>query len=386
MRDSSQRQDFDVLVLAPTYPPAFRAGGPARTLEALVELAPSNFHSWVIAPNRDLGSNDDLDVPVNVWNTVANISTNYIREHKLIQAFRQIQSTKTLKPNLVYVNSFSHPVFALIPYFLFALGNWPKAKLVVAPRGEMDPNALQVKGKIKSLIIWFFKATGFSKKMIWQASNEREAIHIKKVWGAQTSIIIREDETSLPYSADVPQQHQGNLRFGFVSRIVPNKGVLEAIQAVLTLNQPVQLDIYGPEEDVTYVEMCRLTASGANSNCTIRFNGPIDHSQVRKTLATFDAFVFPTYFENFSHAIAESLSVSTPVISPDTTPWTEVLSRGGGRVIGTSTGTTLPEILKEISEMSPQELLEFRTKSGFAYNNWRQKNAEKHIFELALNS
>lgn len=386
MSDSSQRQDFDVLVLAPTYPPAFRAGGPARTLEALVEVAPSNFHSWVIAPNRDLGSTEDLNVPVNSWNSVGNVSTKYIREHRLLQAFKQISSTKNLRPQLVYVNSFSHPVFALIPYLLFAVGTWPEAKLVVAPRGEMDPNALRVKGAAKKLIIWLLKATGFAKKMIWQASNEREAVHIKNVWGPQTSIIIREDETSLPFTADAPTEHDGTLRFGFVSRIVPNKGVLEAIQAVLTLEEPVQLEIYGPEEDASYAEKCRALALTAKPNCRIIFNGPIDHSQVRKTLASFDAFVFPTYFENFSHAIAESLSVSTPVISPDTTPWTQVLSYGGGRVIGESTGTTLPEILEAISQMSPQELKEFRSASGSAYNSWRQKTAEKHIFELALNS
>ena len=80
MSDSSQRQDFDVLVLAPTYPPAFRAGGPARTLEALVEVAPAKFHSWVIAPNRDLGSTEDLDVPINSWNSLGNVSTKYIRD------------------------------------------------------------------------------------------------------------------------------------------------------------------------------------------------------------------------------------------------------------------------------------------------------------------
>jgi glycosyltransferase involved in cell wall biosynthesis len=386
MSDSSQRQDFDVLVLAPTYPPAFRAGGPARTLEALVEVAPAKFNSWVIAPNRDLGSKVDLDVQVNSWNSIGNISTKYIREHKLFQAFRQISSTKNLRPQLVYVNSFSHPVFALMPYVLFASGTWPNALLVVAPRGEMDPNALNVKGAAKKIIIWLLKTTGFAKKMIWQASNEREAVHIKNVWGPHTSIIIREDETSLPFSADSPKAHDATLRFGFVSRIVPNKGVLEAIQAVLTLEVPVQLDIYGPEEDATYVEKCRALASTATSKCIISFNGPINHSQVRTTLASFDAFVFPTYFENFSHAIAESLSVSTPVISPDTTPWTNVLAHGGGRVIGSKPGATLPDILKEISEMNPQELLAFRTSSGSAYNSWRQKTAEKHIFELALNS
>lgn len=386
MSDSSQRQDFDVLVLAPTYPPAFRAGGPARTLEALVEVAPANFHSWVIAPNRDLGSTEALHVPFNSWNSAENVSTKYITEHKLFQAFRQIRSTKKLQPNLVYVNSFSHPVFALMPYFLFAVGNWPKAKLVVAPRGEMDPNALRVKGTVKKLIIWFLMTTGFAKKMIWQASNERESAHIKNVWGPNTEIIIREDETSLPYSAEIPLPHEGVLQFGFVSRIVPNKGLLEAIQAVLTLKKPVLLDIYGPEEDASYVEKCRALASTANLNCIIKFNGPIDHSQVRTTLASFDAFVFPTYFENFSHAIAESLSVSTPVISPNTTPWTDVLSKGGGRVIESSPGVTLPEILQELSEMSSQELFAFRTASGLAFNSWRQKSAEKHIFELALNS
>lgn len=385
MSETSQSQTFNVLVFAPTYPPAFRAGGPARTLEALVKAAPQNFLTWVIAPNRDLGSTEDLDVPVNSWSSENNLEIKYIREYRLIEAFRQIHATKTLAPDLVYINSFSHPIFALIPYFLFQLRNWPKAVLVVAPRGEMDPNALKVKGFAKSVIIKLLKITGFSKKITWQASNEREAIHIRDVWGPEANIIIREDETSLPYEADAPTKHKDPLRFGFVSRIVPNKGVLEAIEAVNELTTPVVLDIYGPEEDESYVSRCKQIAEKAPLNCTINFNGPIDHSKVRATLASFDAFVFPTYFENFSHAIAESLSVSTPVISPDTTPWTVVLSSGGGRVIDEETSNSLPQILKSISEMSAEELSHFRSAAGNAYNQWRQKTVEKHIFELAVN-
>lgn len=385
MSESSQSQTFNVLVLAPTYPPAFRAGGPARTLEALVKAAPENFQSWVIAPNRDLGSSEDLDVPVNSWSSVSNVAIKYIREYRLVEAFRQIQSTKFLSPDLIYVNSFSHPVFALIPYFLFQVRNWHKAVLVVAPRGEMDPNALEVKGFAKSTLIKLLKISGFAKKMTWQASNEREAIHIKDVWGPDAKIIIREDETSLPFEADGPTKHKEPLRFGFVSRIVPNKGVLEAIEAVNELTTPVVLDIYGPEEDEAYVSRCKQIADKAPQNCTINFNGPIDHSKVRETLASFDAFVFPTYFENFSHAIAESLSVSTPVISPDTTPWTKVLASGGGRVIDESASNSLPQILKSISEMSTEELSHFRSAAGNAYNQWRQKTPEKHIFELAVN-
>lgn len=386
MSKSSQHQKLNVLVLAPTYPPAFRAGGPARTLEALVEVAPRRFNSWVIAPNRDLGSKADLDVPVNSWNSAGHVSTKYIRERKLFDAISEIRNTKSIQPNLVYVNSFSHPTFALVPYLLFALGTWPMARLVVAPRGEMDPNALRARGALKSCLIWILKKTGFAKKIVWQASNEREAAHIEKIWGQRAEIIIREDETSLPQSARNPLPHDGPLRLGFVSRIVPNKGVLEAISAVLTLKTPVRFDIYGPEEDTLYARKCRDLAMIAPSNCTIEFNGPIEHNQVRKTLASVDAFVFPTYFENFSHAIAESLSVSTPVISPDTTPWTTLLANGGGRIIGDNPGTTLSDILLEISSYSPEELLAFRKSSGQAYNAWRQKTAEKHIFELALNS
>lgn len=375
----------NVLVLAPTYPPAFKAGGPARTLEALVSAAPSDMNIWVIAPNSDLGEKKKLPVESNRWlEKASNVRVQYVNSRNLVRYGAALTKTRRLKPSIVYINSFSNPHFSLLPYFLSSIGVWPSAKLVVAPRGEMDPKALALKARAKNLIVNMLRLSRISGRFIWQASNEREAKQIIKVWGERSKIIIKEDETSLPELAVTPNLGGSVLKLGYISRIVPNKGLLEAIEATLRISESVQLDIYGPAEDSGYFEKCKKIAENANATCEINFLGSIPHSEVLGKLFGFDAFVFPTEFENFSHSIAEALSMSCPVISPDTTPWTDVLRNGGGFIIESPIVENLSQIIENLARMSPRQRLNLRNNAGNAYNSWRSGNKNKHIFEEIL--
>lgn len=374
---------IDVLVFAPSYPPAFRAGGPARTLEALVKQAPENFLSWVIAPNRDLGVKDALDVPTWRWVQQARAKVKYIEKSRLLGTILTFIETRTLKPRIVYLNSFSDPVFSLLPLVFFGFGVWKQSVLVLAPRGEMDAQALESRRQLKRFIISALKLTGMHHKIVWHASNEREATQIRKIWGSEIDLVIREDEVSLPSVAEPPILNSGRIQFGYVGRIVPNKGLLEAVEAVTQLTQKVEFTIIGPAEDDAYYNRCERLARAAPQNCKIVFAGALSPESVRRSFANFDAFIFPTQFENFGHVIAESLSMSCPVFAPDTTPWTDELRDGGGFVLN-SGNQSLSELLDEFASLSPEHRFELRVKAGQTFNQWRTRRDALHVFEQAL--
>lgn len=59
----------------------------------------------------------------------------------------------------------------------------------------------------------------------------------------------------------------------------------------------------------------------------------LELDSVCDAFAQYDAFLFPTLGENLGHVIAESLSAGCPVVCSRSTPWTRVLSRGGGAAL-----------------------------------------------------
>ncbi|HEY0003146.1 MAG TPA: glycosyltransferase, partial [Actinoplanes sp.] len=116
----------------------------------------------------------------------------------------------------------------------------------------------------------------------------------------------------------------------------------------------------------------------------VRYRGELAQGQVRPTFARYDAFVFPTRGENFGHVIAESLSVSCPVICSAETPWNEVLTSGGGAVVRSDRPKELGAELQRIAAMSPAQRLRARESAGAAYRTWRAGVASSNILDQVL--
>jgi glycosyltransferase involved in cell wall biosynthesis len=64
--------------------------------------------------------------------------------------------------------------------------------------------------------------------------------------------------------------------------------------------------------------------------CRINFCGPIENSFVREKLMKYHLLFLPSKSENFGHVIAESLSVGTPVLISNNTPWRSLESKNIG--------------------------------------------------------
>ena len=60
----------------------------------------------------------------------------------------------------------------------------------------------------------------------------------------------------------------------------------------------------------------------------VDYKGEVLPPDVPSVFASADLFVFPTKGENFGHVILEALSVGTPVLTSDQTPWRGDLGRG----------------------------------------------------------
>jgi glycosyltransferase involved in cell wall biosynthesis len=200
--------------------------------------------------------------------------------------------------------------------------------------------------------------------------------------GDRSTVLIRENETSLPARATPALGNQRDtLHMVFLSRVSPKKGLDVLLAALRNVSQPVTLDIYGPEEDVAYSARCHQIAESLPDHVLCRFKGPVPVAQVRETFAQYDLFVLPTAGENFGHVIAESLSVSCPVMCADTTPWSRLLAAGGGVVVPERSPLEWGRAIEAYALRGRSGWLEMRQSSTGAYDSWRAASKGPHIFE-----
>jgi glycosyltransferase involved in cell wall biosynthesis len=125
----------------------------------------------------------------------------------------------------------------------------------------------------------------------------------------------------------------------------------------------VLFNIYGPLEDRSYWERCRLIIEGMPSNIHVYYRGEVRHEEVYAVLKAHDLFYLPTTGENFGHAIYESLSAGCPILISDRTPWRDV--KGGGWSVPLEQPETFAAILQKCVDMNMEEW-EVLSRNAFA--------------------
>lgn len=136
--------------------------------------------------------------------------------------------------------------------------------------------------------------------------------------------ILREEEVVNEYSAPY--------RFCVFSRIMKEKGVSDAINAIKTINdkygkQIATLDIYGPIEP-EYKKELYLLLDSTNDSC--KYCGVIDSNKSVEALKCYFALLFPTHWkhEGIPGTIIDAFSAGVPVIARQWQYCTEMISMG----------------------------------------------------------
>lgn len=118
---------------------------------------------------------------------------------------------------------------------------------------------------------------------------------------------------------DLPNVVGEPYKFCTFSRVMEEKGIADAINAIVAINQKVGrkiavLDVYGPvvpEYKDTFEELI----SGSNGSCN--YGGVIEPEKSADTLKNYYMLLFPTFWrgEGMPGTIIDTLSVGLPVIA-----------------------------------------------------------------------
>jgi glycosyltransferase involved in cell wall biosynthesis len=138
------------------------------------------------------------------------------------------------------------------------------------------------------------------------------------------------------------------------------------------IEKNIIFDIYGPIEDLFVWKECLRLITLLPSNINCNYMGIAPKKDVKNIFYKYDLFFLPTLAENFGHAIAESLSVGTPVLISDSTPWRNLEIDGLGwdiplvdinafiNVINELSNKNVDE--RELTRKNIREVIDFRLK------------------------
>lgn len=293
----------------------------------------NDFEFWIVTRDRDLNSTAPYpSISIDEWNMVDQAKVFYASPitFSFIGILRLLRSTQY---DVLYLNSFFSSTTTMQPLLIRYLGLSRPTPVVLAPRGEFSVGALALKSTKKSFYLASIKWVKLYKGLFWQASSKYEVEDIYRTipfLKESKSIINAPDLLPIALkpaggcSADYKNKKvrmPGPLRVVFLSRISPMKNLDYLLRALNKVNNPVDLSIYGPDEDAPYWALCQDLIKDLPAHVSVTYHGEVIYENVAHTFSEQDLFVFPTRGENFGHVIYEALSVGTSVIVSDQTPW-----------------------------------------------------------------
>jgi glycosyltransferase involved in cell wall biosynthesis len=317
---------ISVLALTSYYLPSYKAGGPIKTVKNMIEqLGGCRFS--VVTRDRDLGDERPFSsLKINSWEALEKASVIYLSPENLsLQKMASLINASEFE--VLYLNSFFDSAFSIKPLLARRLGLIRQCPVVLAPRGEFSTGALALKPLKKKLFIEISKLLGLHRGVVWQASSELEEQDIVSALGVRLSSICLAKDLPPRSSIGIPGKNisaTDTCRLIFLSRISPMKNLDFALQVLAKVRASLVFNIYGPIEDEGYWKSCLSLIEKLPANISVNYCGSVTPDQVADVFSGHDLFLFPTRGENYGHVIAESLSVGTPVLLSDQTPWQDL--------------------------------------------------------------
>ena len=343
-----------ILICSDWFTPAFKAGGPIRSVVNFIKRFKDEYEIFVLTTDRDLGDTESFGhIETNKWIRQDGFEAMYLSPDKLQYQFVK-SIIKSLNPDKIYLNSmFSRfTIFSLISSLY-------TNKIVLAPRGMLKSSALSVKPIRKYLYLSILRLFNADQYIAFQSTSIEETKSIKQIFPTASTII---EASNLPVAVNkalLPHDKmKGELKMLFVGRSHPIKNLLFLLSCLENIKGNCTLKIITTKEDEHYWQQCLSTIKILTHVSTIvLFNVP--HHEVKEHLEWADLFVLPTQGENFGHAIFEALAVGCPVLISDQTPWINLEEEIAGFAIPLSSPNSYLLVIQKFTDMNHDEWIQY---------------------------
>ena len=312
---SSDRRPL-VLVAIDWYLPAYRAGGPVRSVANLVNALGDDVDFRIVTGDRDLGASEPLPVEMNTWESFGKAQVLHLPPAQQTAAHWTALLTE-LQPDRLYLNSLYSGPFSRLPWRVARkLG----VATTLAPRGMLGEGALSIKPLRKRTWLTVQRWTGRYADLTWHASTDAEREEIQR-WFPEARIQVA---LNLPTPfAGLPPALRPPIRLLSVGRIHPIKNYsfgVELAKMLRAWGHDVEYHIVGPLEDGGEAQHLEAQADGIS----LKLIGPVPPTALQPHVEAAHLVMVPSFNENFGHAVAEAVAAARPVLVSDRTAWTHM--------------------------------------------------------------
>lgn len=321
-----------IVVILDYYLPAFKAGGPLRSIANLIDALGGEFDFHVLTRDRDQGDAVPFaGVEAGRWIDREGYRVLHLPPPELgLRSLRRRVSE--LDCDLIYLNSFFSRLTRNV-LLLRRLGLLPRVPVILAPRGELAPQALGLKRRKKAPYLRLARAVGLYRGITWHASSAEERAEIERFGSGPVEVAANLPAPGMSRPATPPARPPkaaGSARIVFLSRVARKKNLDYALRLLARARGEIVFDVYGTPEDPQYLAECQALIERLPPNVHGSYRGAVPHERVYETLAGYHLFLFPTLNENFGHVVLEALHAGLPVIVSDATYWVDLERRGVG--------------------------------------------------------
>lgn len=331
-----------ILHVIPNYVPAWRYGGPIRSVSDLCQ-AQAQYAQQVTVYTTNLDGNATLAVPSNQKVLLAGVEVYYFQARWPSFAF-----------SLSLASALKQSVQEFDIVHIHSIFNWPitpaalscrkhGVPYIVSPRGMLGPVPL-AKG------VWKKKA--YSRLVERRNLNGAAAIHFTSeeeraeadAFGLKPPSFVIPNGINLKEFAHLPPpgdfrknypEVAGKKLLLFLGRISWKKGLdllVRAYGALARARDDLHLIIAGPDDE-GYRKKVEIWLAEERVQGQATFTGMLTGDKKLAAFVDADVFCLPSYQENFGMAVVEAMACGLPVVISDRVNiWRDIKEAGAGVV------------------------------------------------------
>jgi len=344
-----------LLIFCDWYAPAFKAGGPIRSIVNFVDRFKDQYDIHIFTSDRDINEKKPFkNIAVDLWLEIDGYHIWYYSPGTMF--YKKVKSViAEINPDKIYLNSmFSNMIKPI-------MAAYASGKIIIAPRGMLRSSALAVKPIRKFLYLWFLRMLGIGRYLSFHSTGEDETKDIKRFFPVVKKVVLA---PNLPVSVNnqlLPiEKKAGQLRIIFVGRLHPIKKLDFLLEALAKTKGDIKLDIVATREDKEYWSHCKKMIGRLQFRFDITTYIDLPHHKIKPLLEKSHLFALPTEGENFGHAIFEALAVGCPVLISDQTPWRNLQAKKVGMDLPLSDLSGFTMAIQSFFAMGDAEWQEYR--------------------------
>ncbi len=367
-----------ILILYDYFDPAYKAGGPIRSLVNLVKLMERQLDIYILTSNQD-HDGEELQVEPDQWIGYG-ISSQVMYLSKEGRGFTSIKKIlSNLKPEVVYLNGIFSLSFVVYP--LWILRKWGNTKIIIAPRGMLQSESLAIKPIKKKVYLKLLKSIFLHANIYWQMTTKQEQIELLSVIKNPKRIHVI---GNVPYFRQhiliKSRERKKRSVLGTVALISPMKNILLILKALANITYELEYQLYGPVKDQLYWSDCQKLIDRLPQNIQISYKGEVNPAMVGEVISGFDFYIQPSKSENFGHSIFEAFNQGIPVIISDQTLWKGLKLQKAGWDVNLNNPKALEKAILEAINIDDETYAEYRKGARRVAEKYMRENDFKNDY------